>query len=64
MNQKITQCQNCNRLCISDSRCLDLEYCNEIGIKFTCGSCKFPQYKYSLSTPMRGNVDKIYGKHD
>lgn len=57
---KMVQCDICNRLGVSDPECFSLEWCRKMGVKFTCGSCKFPQYQFTLRTPIRGNVGVIY----
>ena len=57
----VTKCDICNRLALSDPERFSKEYCRKMKIKFRCGSCLFPQYVDSLNTPMRGNVNLIYG---
>ena len=59
---KIVKCDKCNRYSLSDNDCFSLEYCRLMKIPFTCGSCKFPQYRDSLNTSVRGNVGIIYNK--
>lgn len=56
---KITKCDICHRLGLSDPECLSVEYCRRVGIKFKCGSCKFSQYENTLRCPTRGNVNCI-----
>lgn len=59
----VKQCEVCNRLGDSDPETLSYEYCKRVGIKFRCGSCKFPQYSEILKSPTRGNVNGIYGDY-
>lgn len=60
---KVVPCDNCNRLGVSDVECFDVGYCRRMGIRFLCGSCRFPQYKDTLRTSTRGNVN-IRIKHE
>ena len=58
---RLVQCEKCPRLGWSVKDCFSLEYCRRSRIPFTCGSCKFPQYEHTLCSPVRGNVNRIYG---
>ena len=59
---KVVECDKCMRLSVSDPECFSLAYCRRVKIPYLCGSCKFPNYKYTLRTSTRGNVNVIYKK--
>ena len=56
------QCDLCPNLTHKEENQFTLDYCRRVNIPFRCGSCLFPQYRYTLCCPTRGNVYRIYGE--
>ena len=58
------QCTLCPNLSFYHKNGFNKEYCDRVGIKFVCDSCLFPQYRYTLRTSVRGNINKLYKQED